>query len=182
MFVKRLSLSLLIIGVLALLVSATSTALFSESTAPESATFTAGTVDLGSSTTNLTSISNIVPGDSGTAGTYSVEYTGDVPAWLGLDASISGDLVTCDGGHLNVTIDDGHSPAHVLHAGEPSLLDHVILGPANPGDTVTIKVDYALGIDAGNPCEGDSATVEIRVKAVQYDHNSDGAGGPSAWN
>ncbi|HYF76184.1 MAG TPA: TasA family protein [Symbiobacteriaceae bacterium] len=169
MFGKRIVMSLLAVGVTALLVSAASFALFTAQTANNNNTFSAGTVTLGAVAGCSNTINNIAPGDAGTFN-CTVTYTGSLSAWVGYTATMGGDLTTCDGG--------GRFTAPGLNlSATPSVLG----GVANNGDTRNVTVNWAFALAAGNDCQGDSGTIGITFHAVQSANNTTGAG-PTSWN
>lgn len=178
MLAKRLSLSLLAVGVISLIVSAASFALFTAQTTNENNTFTAGTVTIGNLTGCGNTINNIAPGDSGTFNCQ-VTYTGNLDAWLGLSTTSGGDLMTCDGANsLQVAITSGAQSFGTNAA------DQVIgAAPVSNGTTKTFTVNWNLPLAAGNSCQGDTANVALQVKAVQSKNNTNAANnGPNAWN
>jgi predicted ribosomally synthesized peptide with SipW-like signal peptide len=171
MFAKRIVMSLLAVGVVSLIVTAASFALFTAQTANNNNTFSAGTVTLGAVAGCSNTIANIAPGDSGNFN-CTVTYTGTLSAWVGYTATMGGDLTTCDGGTrftapgLNLTA----TPA-------------VLGAAANNGDARTVAVNWAFALAAGNDCQGDSGTIGITFHAVQSANNTNGAGtGPNSWN
>ncbi len=176
MFAKRISLSLLAIAMVSLVVSASSFALFSAQSGNADNTFTAGTVTLGAPTTDFMAINNIAPGDSG-ARSYSIEYTGSLDAWIGLDVATTGDLMTCDGGGKFITsLTDGTN----TYSGNAN---DQVAGVYTPGQTLNLTLNWALDLSAGNDCQGDGAAVSLMVKAVQHRNNINGTGtGPISWN
>ncbi len=173
---KRISLSLLAVGVISLVVSAASLALFNAVSTDAVNTFTAGTVTLGEPSTSIGNVTDIAPGDSGSY-TYEVEYTGSLEAWLSLTTWVYGDLKTCDnGGHFTVDISDGTN-TYSANGGNQ------LLGKFNQGETVTLTVNWGLDRAAGNDCQGDSAQIHLTVVAVQARNNTNNAGtGPDSWN
>lgn len=183
MLFKRLSLSLLVVAMVSLLVSGASYALFTATTTNAGNTFTAGTVSLDSPNDMLVDIAPIAPGDTGSAGTYAVTYTGNLAAWIGLDASVSGDLVSCDGGKFDVMINDG-TTTHTLNNTTSSIVGAVVgSAPVSSGATINLSVSYDLDISAGNDCQGDDATLSLLVKAVQSANNTNGTNdGPISWS
>ncbi|HLN64104.1 MAG TPA: TasA family protein [Symbiobacteriaceae bacterium] len=178
MMFKRLSLSLMAVAVVALLVSAASFALFTADASNENNTFTAGTVTLTNDTTFHIDIDNLAPGDAGDAGTWNVTYTGSLNAWLGIKAVASGDLMTCDGGgRFTITVSDGTNTYAVND------LNYQVMGMFSQGDPVGINVDYSFALAAGNDCQGDSASLDLYVHAVQSDNNTNATNdGPQDWN
>lgn len=180
MLAKRLSLSLLAIAAISLVVTAASWALFSATTSNVNNTFTAGTVTLDNPIgfTCSTGTNNIAPGDSGSC-SYSVTYTGSLDAWLGIDTALAGGLTTCDGGgHFNVIVSDG------TNAYSASGMNQVVgAAPVSGGYTLNLTANWSLALAAGNPCQAESATLDLMVHAVQSRNNTNGAGtGPNAWN
>lgn len=173
---KRLAMSLLAVAAISALVIGGTFALFTASTTNQSNTFTAGTVTLDAHATNLVNVTNIAPGDSGTA-TYSVKYTGSLDAWLGLSTTLSGDLTTCDGGgKYTYSISDGTKSYNANAADQ-------VIKKVVPNETVTFTLTGALNLNAGNDCQGDSATFSMLVKAVQARNNTNGTNdGPISWN
>lgn len=177
MIAKRLSLSLLAVAATAAVVSYGTFALFSASTTNANNTFTSGTVTLGAPVNDFTAVTNIAPGDSG-AKHYSVQYTGSLDAWLGLDATLGGPLTACDsGGRFTASISDGTSSYGMG-------MNQVIgSAPVHPGATVNLTINWALHHDAGNDCQNKSAQIGITVHAVQSRNNTNGGGtGPIDWN
>jgi spore coat-associated protein N len=176
MLAKRISLSLLAIAMVSLVVSASSFALFSAQSSNVDNTFTAGTVTLANEADMLVDVSNIAPGDSGTAGTYAITYSGSLDAWIGIDASRSGDLFSCDGGgNFAVTLTDQDGNTYSTNA------KNQVVGVYSTGEVLTLTANYALDLAAGNDCQGDGAQVAFHVKAVQF-RNNDGGTGPISWN
>ncbi|MFZ5822978.1 MAG: TasA family protein [Bacillota bacterium] len=177
MLAKRISLSLLAIAMVSLVVSAASFALFSAQSANVDNTFTAGTVTLETPSLNIVDVYNIAPGDSGTMN-YSIEYSGSLDAWIGIDTASSGDLFTCDGGgHFTIDLQDAAMNSYSANAADQ------VVGIYSQGDTLDLTVNWALALAAGNDCQGDSATMQLMVKAVQSKNNTNVTNtGPNAWN
>lgn len=169
MFGKRIVMSLLAVGVTALLVSAASFALFTASATNNNNTFTAGTVTLGAVAGCSNNIGPIAPGDSGNFN-CSVTYTGNLSAWVGYTASMTGDLTTCDGG--------GKFTAPGLNM---TAVPAVLGGVATNGNSRNVTVNWAFALAAGNDCQGDTGTITINFYAVQSANNTTGAG-PTSWN
>jgi len=176
MLAKRISMSLLAIAMVSLVVSASSFALFSAQSGNANNTFTAGTVTLGTPMTDFATVNNIAPGDSGSK-SYSIEYTGSLDAWIGLDVSTSGDLMTCDGGgRFATSLTDG------VNTFSGNANDQVV-GVYAQGQVLNLTLNWGLDLNAGNDCQGDGATVSLMVKAVQHRNNINGAGtGPISWS
>jgi len=167
MFGKRIAMSLLAVGVTALIVSAASFALFTAQTANNDNTFSAGTVTLGSVAGCNNTINNIAPGDSGNF-TCTVTYTGSLSAWIGYTAAGSGALMTCDAGNS-------------LQVSNLTASKMVVGGVAGNGDTRSMTFNWNLPLAAGNSCQGDNAMVTVNFYAVQSANNTTGAG-PTSWN
>lgn len=175
---KRLYLGLLAVAAIAVLTTVATLALFSASATTETATYTTGTVTLGTPSTRLTTVSGLAPGDSGSS-TYTIQYTGSLSAWLGLDTSLSGTLTTCDGGgRLTVSISDG------TNSYSSNATDQVVGAAAVAGGTTkAFTVSHSLASGAGNDCQDKTATISLTVKAVQARNNTNGGGtGPTSWN
>ncbi|MFZ5649992.1 MAG: TasA family protein [Bacillota bacterium] len=174
--IKRLSLSLMAVALIAMLVSAATFALFTSTTTNQANTFTAGTVTLSQVAGVPFTLSNIAPGDAGTAGTFTVAYTGSLNAWLGLTTSTSGDLFAGTT-PLTVTITDGASNSYLANAANQ------VVGTAavGTGTSVTFTVNYSMPLSAGNEYQGDAGTLNMEVKAVQAANNSTSSG-PISWN
>lgn len=172
MLKKRLAKSLVTVAAISSLVAGGSFALFTASTGNQGNTFTAGTVTLGSPVSVQVPLNPLAPGDSGTAD-VSVNYTGNLDAWVGFDATLTGDLAH----ELTVTA----AGTTVTTAG----IQNQVIGTAavSTGATVIVPVDYELDLDADNADQGKSATLNITIKAVQADHNNNtGNTGPSSWS
>lgn len=167
MFGKRIAMSLLAVGVTALIVSAASFALFTAQTTNSDNTFSAGTVTLGAVAGCANTINNIAPGDSGSF-TCDVTYTGSLSAWVGYTAAMTGDLASCDG-------------ANSLQVSNLASSKTVIGGVASNGDHRAMTFNWNLPLAAGNSCQGDSALVTVNFYAVQSANNTTGAG-PTSWN
>lgn len=188
---KRIALSLLSVGLIAGLVAGGTFALFTAQTTNQNNTFTAGTVTLGAPVTTLVDVTNIAPGDGDTE-TYDVTYTGSLDAWLGLDASISGDLTTCNPGVFTVDISGGLADVS-LDSSNLTASDEVI-GKFAQNGSANLTIDWLLAGSADNDCQGDTATISLTVKAVQAKNNSVDAAdapidyldanavGPDSWN
>lgn len=167
---KRFYLSLIAIVAIAAMATAGSLALFTATTTNTGNTFTSGTVTLSDVAETLVDVTNIAPGDSGSA-TYKVTYTGSLEAWLGLDTTFTGDLKTCDGGKFVMDV-----------VGFNNNLANQVVGtaPFVTGQDATFNINWSLPLNAGNDCQGDSATLTMLVHAVQAKNNTTGTG-PTSW-
>ena len=176
MFAKRLTLGLLAVAMTSLVVTATTFALFTAQTSNQSNTFTACTVTLGAPTTNMTDITNIAPGDSGTSN-YTVQYTGSLDAWLGLTTSLTGALPACDGGaRFSSSVTDGVN-TFSINAPDQTL------AKVTSGQSYTLTVTWNLDINAGNDCQAKAAQISLMVKAVQAKNNTNATNtGPLSWS
>lgn len=169
-------------------------ALFSDSLTNSADSFTAGTVTvgLGSTSTNC-NVTQLAPGDSSTGYgsgsvdkvrcTFNVEYTGSLPAYLGVDVKLlnggtalytgaSSGLqmkVVADG----VSVVDGTNFMNSSGVATPVVagtsVDNILLStsPVNTGETVAFTVDYLLPLVAPNVLQGGSASVQLTFHAVQ---------------
>ncbi|MFZ5643574.1 MAG: TasA family protein [Bacillota bacterium] len=174
--IKRMSISLMTVALIAMLVSGATFALFTASTTNTDNTFTAGTVTLGTPALSFITLDNIAPGDSGTVGTYAITYSGSLDAWIGLTTSTSGDLF---GGltPLTVTITDNNSNTYLANQADQ------VVGQVTNNTTTTFTVNYAMPLAANNDYQGDSGTLSMSVKAVQARNNTNTSGtGPISWN
>lgn len=172
---KRISLSLLVIAALSILVTSASFALFTAQAGNQNNTFSSGEVTLGEPAGTAVNVENIVPGDSDSV-TYSVEYIGNVPAWLGVEITTSGDLFTCDDGDkFDVTVSDG-TTTYALDGGI------LPIGIYNNGGSVTMTTSWDLDLEADDDCENRNASVSLEFYAVQAEHNTNGTNtGPVDW-
>ena len=170
------------------------TALFSDSLSNRTDAFTAGTVTVGLGSTSTTcNVSELAPGDSSTAYgsgsadkvrcTFNVEYTGSLPAYLGVDVNLLNGAkalytgsanglqakIAADGvGVINgTTYNNSAGVATPVVAG--TSVNNILLSttPVNTGRTVTFTVDYLLPLAAPNSLQGGSSTVQLTFKAVQ---------------
>jgi predicted ribosomally synthesized peptide with SipW-like signal peptide len=99
---KRLGMTLISLALSVCLVGGATFALFTARSAAADNTLAAGTVSLGTPSSTVINIARLLPGDSGEA-TYTVQYTGSLGAWLGVDTVLTGDLTTC---HTQPSEDD----------------------------------------------------------------------------
>ena len=170
------------------------TALFSDSLTNSADSFTAGTVTVGNGPTSTTcSVTELAPGDSSTGYgsgsvdkvrcTFNVEYTGSLPAYLGVDVNLLNGgtaLYTgaADGLQMNIAADGvpvitGTSFKNQSGVSTPveagSAVNNILLSttPVNTGETVTFTVDYLLPLAAPNSLQGGSASVQLTFHAVQ---------------
>lgn len=175
MFKKRLALSLLTVATISMLVAGASFALFTAETSNAGNTITAGTVTLGTPVSTIANIANVAPGDSGSQ-SLAVTYTGNLNAWVGLDTIATGDLLTADGGKFELTISDGTKTYNNNAANQ-------VVGLLANGDSRTFIVSWNLPLNTGNDAQGDSASVSLKVHAVQAKNNTNSTNdGPISWN
>lgn len=184
--------SLAAVGTLTL---GTTAALFSDSEAGASNTFTAGSVTVapGSTPSVVCNVADMMPGDSSTGYdvgsddktpcTFTVEYTGSSPAWLGVDVSVQGGTPSLFSGTAtglqfkiasgSVNIVDGVSYKNAAGVsttvvpGTPVERILVSGAPAAQGDDVTFDIDYLLPLLADNSLQGGSSTLVLTFRAVQ---------------
>ncbi len=170
------------------------TALFSDSLSNTADAFTAGTVTVGLGSTSTTcNVSELAPGDSSTAYgsgsadkvrcTFDVEYTGSLPAYLGVDVNLLNGATALYTGSANglqakiaadgVGVINGTTYANSAGVATPVVagtsVDNILLSttPVNTGETVTFTVDYLLPLVAPNTLQGGSSSVQLTFKAVQ---------------
>lgn len=182
---KRLTLSLVAVAALSALVMGASFALFTASTTNSANTFTAGTVTLSGSFASTVAITGMVPGDAGDKN-YTITYTGNVPAWVGLDTNLTGTLTTCSSPNgLQVTVDNGvasTAPGYVSYNSSAS--NQLLNGttPSAAGSVFPIHFHYSLPTAADNSCQAQSATFTIGVHAVQAGNNPLSPAGQPSWS
>lgn len=166
---KRVYLSLATVAAIAAVTTAGSFALFTSETRNANNTFATGTVSIGDITGTAINVTNLAPGDTGSAGGLSVTYTGSIEAWIGVKATPSGDLFA-GATPLSVT---------VTADGENVALDsawHALTNQYTNGANVPIGVDYEMPLAADNSYQGKTGEVHLEVKAVQARNNPSKAG------
>lgn len=170
---KRLSMSLLVIAAVSLMVGSATYALFTATSSNINNTFTTGTVSFGDDFVGGFSIDNIAPGDSGSEEAARVTYVGSLKAYIGINATVSGDLF--EGTHpLDLTLSamgtdvaaDGNTYA---------------VGIVENGAEIAVTADWSFPLEAGNEYQGKSGEVNFVIKAVQHRNNDNGAE-PIAWD
>jgi hypothetical protein len=176
----------------AMLLAGTTFGFFSAATNPQSNSFTAGTVTLSTPVSVPCTITNLVPGDQ-TSGytpanpnqtnaavaqcTFSVNYTGSVPAFIGLDLATSGTGLydsTSNGLQFQIKDNNGgtYATGGVLNGGSNLFV------ASDPGGTTahSFTVDYALPSSAPNSYQGLNTTLTLTVHAVQAANNGSASG------
>lgn len=186
------------VGILAALSISTSLALFSATGAQQTNSFASGTVTLTNSSGSTCQLTQTKP-----TCTYKIDYTGSLPAWIGLDvngANLSGVVIT-----------DG---TKTFTAGPDQLVATV---PVSSPFSTTITVACPSTLASSNPCTTDSkdcgtgsdnqdrtgdaesqqekdgdrddkahcgaVTVELQAHAVQAANNTNGMNtGPVSWS
>lgn len=170
------------------------TALFSDSLTNSADSFTAGTVTVGNGPTSTTcTVTELAPGDSSTGYgsgsvdkvrcTFNVEYTGSLPAYLGVDVNLLNGATALytgatEGLQMAIAADGvpvmtGTSFKNQAGVSTPvvagSTVDNILLSttPVNTGEKVTFTVDYLLPLAAPNALQGGSSSVELTFHAVQ---------------
>ncbi len=145
---RKVLLSLLVIGVAALMVGLGTAALFTDSATSEDNTFTAGTLDIEAGTTWWAgSVDNIKPGDT-MVFTVPITNAGSLPLNYTVSAEVSGDLA------------EGDNPV-VVTSIVPDAGSLDVLGGAD------IVVTLTMPLDAGNEYQGKSGTLDVTIDAVQ---------------
>jgi hypothetical protein len=155
-------------------------------------TFTAGNVTLDTPVVSTCTVGPMVPGDSSTgyattpggqtdartaACTVSVDYTGNVPAYIGLDLATSGTgLYDQTANGLQFQISDGtgsYATSGVLNGGSDL---YVSTDPGTGSTNHTFTVNYALPTSADNSYQGKTTTLTLTVHAVQQGNNGNTTG------
>ncbi len=200
---KRLAIgagALTTVAAAATLVAGVTFGLFSASAGPQSATFTAGTVQIGApAVTSCTIPSTIVPGDSGTC-TFTVTTAGTEDANVAIDVAVSGsgaatvpqaygyhernapaaglydDLSTSYG--LQVGLTDTTPTTYDLSGltlANSSVSDLMSGAAVSPGTPFTYTLSWKLPIDGGidNNYQGATSTFTLTVHSVQSANNTD---------
>ncbi len=181
LFTKRFGLVLagvVGVGAIAALAIGASFALFTSTATGNPQTFTAGTVNLYNPTTQTctANVSNMEPGDTATC-SFQVDYNGNLPAYIGAEASATGALTPV----LSFTIN-----------GTPQGSSPVVVGnsPSDGGGPYTATVAYTLSSNADNTYQAASAVVTVTFYAVQCSNNWAGGSaanescagpGPASW-
>jgi hypothetical protein len=165
---KRLALgagALATVGAVGTLMAGVTFGLFTSSAGTQSNTFKSGTVTL---TQNVSSapcaVTLAVPGDHGSC-TLVVNYSGNVPAYIGLDVSASGALLSAsnnDTNGLHYTVTEG---ATDYTAGGSNLLVSTTADTNGSSHTFTVSWDIPSGTD--NSFQSASATIDLTAHAVQ---------------
>jgi hypothetical protein len=163
--IRRLALAVAALGSAAAVVGTAGFALFTSAATQETDTFAAGTVIVG--TKGFTcDIPVLEPGDS-TQGypdglgaqdmppcVYQVQYTGSLPAWVALDASIvttpGNDPVACAGGQLYASQARPNSCQPLYNPGDPNGLNVVVCGLQPQALTSQQTIANAC-VDEGSP-------------------------------
>lgn len=182
------------------LVTGVSFAIFNGSLPSQSTSITAGSVSVGSpSVSSACAVSGVLPGASSTSAcTFSVTYTGTVPAYVGADVLVvSGDAThtalwdgTASG--LQLGLDDGAQSDVVptsalascagvgsqfgtfpaaLTCGE---VDNVVLTttPVPSGTLYTLHLNWRMPTTSLNANQGGSAQIYVNFHAVQSGNNT----------
>ena len=182
------------------LVTGVSFAIFNDSLPSQSTSITAGSVSVGSpEVTSACVLSGVLPGASSTSAcTFSVTYTGTVPAYVGADVLVvSGDAThtalwdgTVNG--LQLSLDSGSQidavptsalancsvvgsqfgtfPA-ALTCGE---VNNVVLTttPMSNGTLYTLHLNWTMPTTSVNANQGGSAQIYVNFHAVQSGNNT----------
>jgi hypothetical protein len=173
---KRLALgagAVATVGAVATLVAGVTFGLFSSTPGSETNNFTAGTVTLSSDATGHCNIAQVMPGDSGTC-TFVATYSGDAPAFVALDTSLSGTGLY-DGGAagLQLSVADDNSTAYAL-SGTNLYVGADAAAPANTVHTFTVTWSFPDAGTANNPYQGKTTTLTMTAHAVQQKNNGTG--------
>jgi hypothetical protein len=166
--------------------------LFSAATTPQDNSFTSGTVSLGTPVSVPCTVNNMVPGDDSTgytpdttgrtnaqtaACTFTVTYSGNVDAYIGLGLSASGGLYDGTANGLQFQVSDGttsYTTGGVINTNTSS--DPLFVSKDSSGAAAhTFTVNYALPRSAGNTYQNMSTTLTLTVYAVQAGNNGNGS-------
>ena len=150
------------VGAAATLAAGVTFGLFSASATPEHNTFTTGTVTMTQDATLACTVTNAVPGDSGTC-TFVATYTGTAPAFIALDTSATGALAAAGG--ITFAISD-HAGTNYLATGT-----NLYVGTETGTTVNTFTVAWTLPTASDNTFQSTSATLTLAVHAVQSANN-----------
>jgi len=195
------------VGAVATLAAGVTFGFFSAAGTSAPNSFTAGTVSIGSPSTTPCTVTNVVPGDA-TAGWVSlnstgtvdtdntaseiqcvdtVQYTGNVNAYLGLDVKTTGSLYDATANGLQLLITSTNPTDSTTYVNGASLAADattsnmlVITVPFTHDQSVTVDVDYFLPTTAGNAYQGATSNVNLTIHAAQSSNNP--VGGTAAIN
>jgi predicted ribosomally synthesized peptide with SipW-like signal peptide len=160
---KKMGAALVSTALGAALVGGGTFALFTDSAQNTGNTFAAGTLEISLNKpdgTKYFDISNIAPGDSGSA-TVTVKNDGTLDLRYDIAQTLEGALAQGANG-LKVTIKD--SSGAVITPGDTNRV-------LAPGASEDLTVQWTLPRDAGNEYQGASATLGITVNAEQTKNN-----------
>jgi hypothetical protein len=169
---------------------------------------TVGTLTIGTPVEHTCTVVNVAPGDAtagwvsqnstgavdpanGTEGvcTFQVAYTGNVPAYFGLDLAITGagnggnGLYDGTASGLQFLVHDTDAPNTIFANGHPfaaaggsASATHLLVNstPLTTGAPVTIAVDYYLPSGAGNAYEAASSALSLTLRAAPSANNPPG--------
>jgi predicted ribosomally synthesized peptide with SipW-like signal peptide len=161
---KKMGAALVSTALGAALIGGGTFALFTDSAQNTGNTFAAGTLEISLDKpdgTKYFDISNIAPGDSGSA-TVTVKNEGSLELRYDIAETLEGALAQGANG-LKVTIKD--KDGNVIVPGEGN--DRVLASKASED----LTVEWTLPKDAGNEYQGKSATLGITVNAEQTKNN-----------
>lgn len=160
---RKFFMSMFMIALMAALVGGATFALFTDTATNAGNTFTAGTLDISLDKpdgTKYFDISNIAPGDSGSA-TVTVKNEGSLELRYDISTTLTGALAAAPNG-LIVAIKD--SVGNVIVPGD----NNRVLA-AEGSENLT--VEWKLPLAAGNEYQGTSATFGLTVSAEQTKNN-----------
>lgn len=142
--------------------------------------FNAGTVTLNQTNPEATvncTVNTVAPGDSGNACTMAVDYTGSLPAYIGVQLVGGGYLYNHENMQFGVIDPNNAGWASMTYEPTSATSPSVIFdGPATPGtptpQTTDLTIGYSLPTSADNNGQGQQGTVTVTVFAVQQAHNN----------
>ena len=184
------------VGTLAALSISTSLALFSATGAQQTNSFASGTVTLTSSSDSTCQLTQPT-----STCTYKIDYTGSLPAWIGLDVSGSSGVQITDGTENFTTLPDqviGASPVAngftttvtVACPSTPSSpsactkeLHDCSRGSDNQDDTGDTQSQQEKDGDRDDKPQCAAVAVTLQAHAVQAANNTNGTDtGPVSWS
>ncbi len=133
------------------------------SATPDSNTFSSGTVSLTADASGACTVTNAVPGDSGSC-TFVATYTGNVSAFVALDTLTSGALAAPGG--LTFTVTDGNTTAYASTG-----TDLYVGTETGPTAANTFTINWSIPTTAGNAFQNTTATLTLMAHAVQSANN-----------
>lgn len=190
---KKILLSLMMVGVVAAAAGAGTFAYFSDTESSNGNTMTAGTLDLniegGDSAVTTLSVSDVGPGDSGTASS-SISNTGSIDGYVDVEVGsvnnteganpesetdTSGDgemggiatatIYVDDDGNLSTTGDQTQVASGTLNSIQSQ--DYEVDHSLTAGGSSNLVIDWDVPTSMGNEAQGDAASFDATAKLDQ---------------